>query len=1028
MEEVQHSLVNNGSNIIPTPKADDDAGRFETNDSNGLVDEKQPNEVRHNDIGFARNAQCNAEISQDVGFSKTVEAFDPVGDRRKRRKVSVEPNIHPDASSDSAVGEVVNIGTGDHLQAETTQQRMSDDVATPSIQPTPVTPKRRRGRPPKTSTSKGQQSALPDVSIKDHSDITPAIPESFWTPKKKTIQLSGNGTLLSGSETAPKDITTQTDARKSTRITNGKKVVLKKGRLAHTLVVKIKYHNQGNTGKSIDTILAKEPSAHNQLNDKNPISANIRSSTTSRVTHPFFLGKVAPQPESSLSSSLNQDAQAQQSNEVVEVKKPVAWKDIVFHSKKPALHRDSNLQKPIWPPNVFQHVGVPQRREYESHGIPQQLSKQKHRARTVVTDEQDSVLRRYQQRLLSANNSRRTGLIAPKRLFSTAESALYGMPTHGLGHNHVHAISGARNKALSELSAFDRMKAPGPLPWAQQHCPTTWDEVLQPSCRELHDWLRGLAVHNVKQGLNDTRQKSSTRRRKKPKKNGEIDDFIVDDEDEDIKKVKNAILIVGPNGCGKTASVYAVAKQLGFEVFEIHAGMKRSQKDIFDRVGDMAQNHMVQGGHNASRDSSVLPDLDMSSSQEDHNQPGVAAFFAGANKKPKTDSRSSAPMPAKEQKQSLILFEEVDQIFEEDRGYWSAVQSLIENSKRPVILTCNDPQSVPKNELDLHTTLFYEAPAPAVVAEYLVYIAAIEGHLIDKNAIKSLYCSKGYDLRATMMELEFWCQMTVGSERAGLDWYPKFTAKPESTAVKLRTFSEGTFRQGLDLLPNTFDDVEDSIRFLDQCLDVPSNEYLEMMLAKALHVDTTSIQQALETTELLSDAEMLDSSVRPILAAKMCRSAMLNQAELRSFVFSKVATHNTLDKENHASFFACLHPLSVERPIFPPTQGRLAPSLDSPQSIMATDIAPYVRSITAFDYRLEQQRNELDSSQGKKSRTTRAARAAVEGGDKSTTRRDRWFPADLDMQAVLRTGNGWPQWLLGSELEHESSSGLPTPC
>jgi hypothetical protein len=46
--------------------------------------------------------------------------------------------------------------------------------------------------------------------------------------------------------------------------------------------------------------------------------------------------------------------------------------------------------------------------------------------------------------------------------------------------------------------------------------------------------------------------------------------------------------------------------------------------------------------------------------------------------------------------------------------------------------------------------------------------------------------------------------------------------------------------------------------------------------------------------------------------------------------------------------------------------------------------------------------------QGKKVRKTRAARAALEGGSKANTRRERWFSEMTDFEKVLKTaGEGW---------------------
>jgi hypothetical protein len=100
----------------------------------------------------------------------------------------------------------------------------------------------------------------------------------------------------------------------------------------------------------------------------------------------------------------------------------------------------------------------------------------------------------------------------------------------------------------------------------------------------------------------------------------------------------------------------------------------------------------------------------------------------------------------------------------------------------------------------------------------------------------------------------------------------------------------------------------------------------------------------------------------------------------------------------------------------PISTGRLAPSFENGLAPIAEDIAPYVRAIMEYDGRLKEYRDNLSAawSQGqgetgdKRKRKTRASRAALEGGNKASTRRERWFPDDTNYYGVQATGR--PEW------------------
>ena len=100
-------------------------------------------------------------------------------------------------------------------------------------------------------------------------------------------------------------------------------------------------------------------------------------------------------------------------------------------------------------------------------------------------------------------------------------------------------------------------------------------------------------------------------------------------------------------------------------------------------------------------------------------------------------------------------------------------------------------------------------------------------------------------------------------------------------------------------------------------------------------------------------------------------------------------------------------PLNVQR-------GSHISAFDGPISSVVEDIAPYVRSIVFYDLKLEEHRLQLNSllaqngRNGKRMRTTRASHAALEGGSKAHTRRERWFPIDSNFTLILQSGgDGW---------------------
>lgn len=179
------------------------------------------------------------------------------------------------------------------------------------------------------------------------------------------------------------------------------------------------------------------------------------------------------------------------------------------------------------------------------------------------------------------------------------------------------------------------------------------------------------------------------------------DDFAVNNKKKLVKSDNNmrsnVLLIWGDHGIGKTASVYTAAEELGYEVFEINAGSKRSGKDVMALVGEMTKSHLVAfartspttatpNGKKKKKLNPYFAPTQTSFNMMNHptiskKEPGLLKHFTKP-KKPTLAQSSST-------KQSLILLEEVDLLFEEDKGFWPSVIELSQKSKRPIIMTCN---------------------------------------------------------------------------------------------------------------------------------------------------------------------------------------------------------------------------------------------------------------------------------------------------------------------------------------------------
>lgn len=989
--------------------------------------------------------------------------------------------------------------------------------------------------------------------------------------RQKTLNLGSKGKFLVSPASSPPP---ETQRKAKGRAPQTRKAERK------VVVMKYSLHKDCNTANLINDILSRTPVPKHSATTS-AVQSRKTKSKTRKPTHPFFNKNLTQEPgppklidgQPDPHKASNQTRLGTTDNKRV-VPSPHSFSRPRKASKFP------ELVHPVWPPQDLVHVRDichPMRTTDHVWSIFQDRKKSKVAAISIRDDENVLLSGTAEGRRIGrlSNNQAQDSLAFLRHpirhvagnnvLQATMERQMsWSSPNRQFHWNATSPpLAKLRSALAHSASAIDLGKYENQL-WTQKYAPESADDVLQLG-REPHmlrDWLFRLRISAVDTGKTSKESAKSKmkrdKKRKKRQKAEKLDGFIVSSEEEasemgnisgsddelagDVTtalqktvvrsgdtlsdqhgagkpQISNAVLLSGPPGCGKTASVHAIAKELDFEVFEINAGSRRNARDMLERVGDMTQNHLVH----------LVNELDSPSSSANASSKSskLTSFFKGpsgnsnnpADKDSNTCSQSEAePRRPREQKQSLILLEEADVLFEEDRQFWTGVLTLISQSKRPIIITCNDESLIPIRELSLHAILRYQKPSPDFCVDYLLLVAANEGHILKREAVTRLYQGSGLDLRKSLMDLNFWCQMGVGSEKSGLDWLlpawpPQSNVDQNGSPLRvlsLNTYERymGWFNRDLslshsaldretELIRNSFHwwgvGVQDSEDMAGNMIDhvlpqsIPSGSKLDQLntmsreadyydmrssldiLCSQISTDTSNVSEIQTPLEahLTSLQDVLDISAPPLpqgyksnyldthpVLQTQIKTEHTSLSELVSTTFhalinrtfrstvevdlESLCANRALNKVIHSAsplpappstlpqFQRIFEPIMRANYSVPAPTARHAPSFENSLAPITEDLAPYIRAIMAFDGRLQQYRHNLlqltMQAQGggeKRSRNTRASRAALEGGDKASVRKDRWFTIDAPYYKIQSTaGPAWQEALFQQGYFH----------
>ncbi|XP_054718527.1 ATPase family AAA domain-containing protein 5-like [Uloborus diversus] len=152
---------------------------------------------------------------------------------------------------------------------------------------------------------------------------------------------------------------------------------------------------------------------------------------------------------------------------------------------------------------------------------------------------------------------------------------------------------------------------------------------------------------------------------------------------------------------------------------------------------------------------------------------------------------------------TIILFDDVDVIFEEDEGFWGTVKGFLQISKKPVIFTVSRNVEIVKANLNMDIKVFDLSPMPESAT--VEKLKTITKQYVESSTInfQLLLSESANDLRKSILNAQFW------TKKSG----------PTRSSKNVKTFYQNSFVLGL--LDFKSDEIN-RLLFKDSSSNLPS--------------------------------------------------------------------------------------------------------------------------------------------------------------------------------------------------------------
>jgi len=310
-----------------------------------------------------------------------------------------------------------------------------------------------------------------------------------------------------------------------------------------------------------EIIVLEENSEHTQSANESPLPSNLQTNAkNSPVTYQFkhvvvdfinadfhlsHIKQYSNEDLTFLNQNINSTAWIKSNIEEFDAKQVSLSQPLNFEFKKLATSLSCNCKKnELYDSNVQSNVEMqPSESNELSSSIDEHLHRQNKRRRTELTAQTDS--------------------------------------------QHVRKMRG--NESNHEL-------------WTEKYQFKSEQDIVTNSSQieRLKEWLQ-----NWKNLLSNEGKDVKSKNKKNADSNSDSEYYQSDCSNADSvcsgynrKFYTNAVLLSGPYGCGKTSSVYSIAKLLGFKVFEVNSSSSRCKSQIIQELEGALSSHHVSNNQN----------------------------------------------------------------------------------------------------------------------------------------------------------------------------------------------------------------------------------------------------------------------------------------------------------------------------------------------------------------------------------------------------------------------------------------------